>query len=345
MRAASRVLALLLCLACLSASCAGTRGHGKPYISVIAKGYQHQFWQVVKNGAFKAQADFDVVVNFLAPQYEGDVAAQLELFEQELAKKPDAICIAAQDADAVLPMLAQAELKNIPVIAFDSGIPDAGDGQIAALAATDNRAAAAVAAEKLYESARDKVLAATESNPAVFTVLAQDYTSGSLIDRSDGFAEKLAELAEKDGIQAQIGFVGDSFSSSLQIIIAVAQSTEISDIIVKARDALAPGGLCGVFCSNEGAANGLLALLESGASLPEGCVVVGFDAGERQKDAVRSGLFLGSVTQDPYMIGYKAVELAARSAAGESVNDEDTGAKWYNSSNMDDEQIKMLLYN
>ena len=48
-------------------------------------------------------------------------------------------------------------------------------------------------------------------------------------------------------------------------------------------------------------------------------VVVGFDAGENQKNAVRNGWFYGSVTQDPYMIGYWAVELAVKAINGEEV--------------------------
>jgi ribose transport system substrate-binding protein len=72
--------------------------------------------------------------------------------------------------------------------------------------------------------------------------------------------------------------------------------------------------------------------------------VVGFDAGEAQKNAVRNDYFLGSITQDPYQIGYKAVELAYKAAQGQEVSDVDTGAKFYTDANMDDEDIAPLLY-
>ena len=83
--------------------------------------------------------------------------------------------------------------------------------------------------------------------------------------------------------------------------------------------------------------------------LPEGgkygdIIVAGFDAGAAQKNAVRNGWFYGSVTQDPYQIGYKAVEMAVMAAKGESVSDVDTGAQWYDASNIDDEMIAMLVY-
>jgi ribose transport system substrate-binding protein len=44
------------------------------------------------------------------------------------------------------------------------------------------------------------------------------------------------------------------------------------------------------------------------------------------------------------MIGYYAVELAVKAARGESVSDIDTGAKWYDASNMDHPDIAILLY-
>ena len=73
-------------------------------------------------------------------------------------------------------------------------------------------------------------------------------------------------------------------------------------------------------------------------------MVAGFDAGASQKNAVRNGWFIGSVTQDPYMIGYYAVELAVKAANGEEVHDVDTGAQWYTAENIDDEMISMLVY-
>ena len=72
--------------------------------------------------------------------------------------------------------------------------------------------------------------------------------------------------------------------------------------------------------------------------------VVGFDAGSSQKAAVKSGAFLGSVSQDPYQMGYQAVVLAVAASKGEPVADVDTGSVWYDSSNIDDEDVAVLLY-
>ena len=44
------------------------------------------------------------------------------------------------------------------------------------------------------------------------------------------------------------------------------------------------------------------------------------------------------------MIGYDAVEMCVKAAKGETVSDIDTGAVWYDASNMDDPEIAQLVY-
>lgn len=107
--------------------------------------------------------------------------------------------------------------------------------------------------------------------------------------------------------------------------------------------------LAAVFLSNEGTVNGLLAATADGSELADGArfgelIVAGFDAGAPQKNATRNGSFVGSITQDPYRIGYLAVELAYKAANGEAVADVDTGAKWYTKDNMDEPDIALLVY-
>jgi len=130
----------------------------------------------------------------------------------------------------------------------------------------------------------------------------------------------------------------------------VPASPRTQDVVASANAVLnrvADDSILGIFCSNEGSAVAVLAATNDGAQLVSdyaGLKVIGFDAGEAQKNAVRQGYFLGSITQNPYMIGYLAVELAYKAAMGESVSDVDTGAKFYNASNMDQDDIAILLY-
>ena len=68
---------------------------------------------------------------------------------------------------------------------------------------------------------------------------------------------------------------------------------------------------------------------------------VGFDSGANRLDAIKCGVLAGSITQNPVQIGYQTVTLAAK---GEPVEDVDTGALWYDSTNMDSAEVALCLY-
>ena len=123
------------------------------YIPVMAKGFQHQFWQAVKAGADAAAADLGVEIYFDGPASETEIAAQVNMIEQEMSKKPVAMALAALDTAAVADILADCAEKDIPVIGFDSGVPGDTSGAVKATACTNNEAAAAIAAEKFGENA------------------------------------------------------------------------------------------------------------------------------------------------------------------------------------------------
>ena len=74
-------------------------------------------------------------------------------------------------------------------------------------------------------------------------------------------------------------------------------------------------------------------------------VVIGYDSGQQQMDAIRSGTEAGAITQDPIGIGYKCVEAAVKATKGETLPKTiDTGFHWFDKTNIDSDQIKPLLY-
>ncbi len=145
------------------------------YIPLISKGFQHQFWQAVKQGAMQAAKDFNVNITFEGPETEAMVDKQIDMLAAALAKKPNAIGFAALDSKAAIPYLQQAKTAGIPVIAFDSGV----DSDIPlTTCATDNVAAAAYAADKMAELI---------GGAGEVAVIVHDQTSRTGIDRRDGF--------------------------------------------------------------------------------------------------------------------------------------------------------------
>lgn len=144
----------------------------RPYIAVISKGFQHQFWQTVMAGSKDAAARYNVDMIFDGPPSESDINIQVDMLKAAMAKNPSAIALAALDTESVIPYLNELKEKNIPVIGFDSGIPNAPEGTILATVSSNNENAGKLAADSMLEdpSFREALNKATPENPAVIAV-------------------------------------------------------------------------------------------------------------------------------------------------------------------------------
>jgi ribose transport system substrate-binding protein len=337
------------------------KAESTPYIAVVSKGEQHDFWQQVKLGAKDAAAKYEVDMTFEGPASESDVQDQVDMLNNAMAKKPVAIALAALDTNSVMDQLQSTKDKGIPVIGFDSGVPNAPAGSIYATASTNNANAAGMAAIKMFEVIKADIESATAASPVTIVVMNQDAAGESLLSRGKGFRDTMLDLiisktafsASDIKVMGNTAFIASGNPTSgdkVFIDMVVPASASMTDTTASATAVLnkvKSDSVLGVFCSNEATVKGLLAATNDGADLPSkypGLVAIGFDAGAAQKAAVRNEYFLGSITQDPYSIGYLAVELAYKAYKGESVADVDTGAKFYNTKNMDDADIKGLLY-
>lgn len=290
-------------------------GGGDKTVAIISKGYQHQFWQAVKKGAEQKGKELGVKVTFEGPDKETNVDQQVTMLQGALDKHPAALGIAALDSKAVAPLLQQAKDANIPVIAFDSGV----DSDIpVTTAATDNKAAAAEAAKHLADAIGHK---------GKIAVVVHSETSTTGTDRRDGFLEYMK--AKEPNIQVVATQNGDGDQ---------AKSADITKAILQANP-----DIVGLYGTNEGAAIGVIqGVKELGKS---NLKVVGFDSGKAQTDAIRSGLMLGAVTQNPIAIGEDTVQAAVDAINGKALEKKiDTGFEWYDKTNMDSDKIKPLLY-
>lgn len=331
----------------------------KPYIAIISKGFQHQFWQTVMKGAQDAAAKYNVDMTFEGPASESEVNTQVDMLNAAIAKNPKAIALAALDTNSVTSQLNDLKSKKIPVIGFDSGVPNAPAGTIAATASTNNENAGAMGADSMFADPTflAALKAATVDKPVAIGVLSQDATSASVVGRTTGFINQMVKDAETL-FPGQVAVTGhDKFAkaatsgkAAVKIVVNIPPSTSATDMQSGAQTLLGTSGLIGIFASNEGAVGGILAATTDGTDLDrakgkyKNITVVGFDAGKTQKAAVKNKYFLGSITQDPYRIGYLSVELAVKAINGEAVADVDTGSKFYNSTNMDQADIAQLLY-
>jgi ribose transport system substrate-binding protein len=244
------------------------------------------------------------------------VDKQIEMLQAALDKKPQAICFAALDTKAALPLLEKAQAAKIPIVGFDSGVD--GDIQVTT-AATDNIAAAGAAADKM---------AAMIGDSGEIGMVVHDQTSRTGIDRRDGFVN---EMKAK---HPNVNIVDIQYGGGDQL-----KSTDIAKAMVAAHP-----NLKGFFGSNEGSAIGVVNAVNE-LNKAGKLVVVGYDSGKAQTDAIRNGVEAGAITQDPIGIGYKCVDSAVKAIKGESLpKNIDTGYYWYDKTNIDDPKIKAVLY-
>ena len=315
-----KVLMMVLCLVILTgvvfASGYTQQTSRTTYIPLVSKGFQHQFWQAVRQGAEQAAVEFGVEINFIGPETEAMVDRQLDMLRTELSKNPSAIGFAALDSRAAIPDLRQAVQRGIPIIAFDSGV----DSDIPlTTVSTNNMAAAAEAADRMAEAigGRGKV-----------AVIVHDQTSRTGIERRDGFVQRMAShYPNIEIIDIQYGG-GDHL-----------RSADIAKAVINGNPDLA-----GYYGANEGSAIGVVnAVNELG--IAGRIVVIGFDSGRAQLDAIRSGLMYGAVQQNPVGMGYETVRAAVRALNGETLPTHiDSGFVWADASNLDTPRVQAVIY-
>ena len=84
---------------------AAVKGDGTKTIYLVSKGFQHRFWQAVKEGAEQAGEELNYQVKFVGPQDETKVTEQTDQLKSALDSGPAAIGFAALDSKAAADLL------------------------------------------------------------------------------------------------------------------------------------------------------------------------------------------------------------------------------------------------
>ena len=289
------------------------KGDGSKTIYLVSKGFQHRFWQAVKQGAEQAGKEFNYKIEFVGPDNEQATQQQLDQLKTALAHKPAAIGFAALDSGSAEPVLEEIQQAGIPMVAFDSGV----DSTIPkTTVSTDNKAAAGVAAKHMSELLGGK---------GTVGMVCHDQTSATGKQRCEGFQEWMKTNAPDIKLlePQYAGEVGLAANTSKALI------TANSDIN-------------GIYGSNEATAIGALqGVNESGKKL----TLVGFDSGKAQIDAIKAGTEAGAITQAPVKMGYETVIAGIKAAYGMELPPTiDSGYSWFDKDNMTDPAIAQSLY-
>ena len=166
---------------------AAVKGDGTKTIYLVSKGFQHRFWQAVKEGAEQAGEELGYQVKFVGPQDETKVTEQTDQLKSALDSGPAAIGFAALDSKAAADLLDDINKQGIPVVAFDSGVES--DIPVTTVQ-TDNKAAAAEAAKHMIELLKGK--------KGSVGMVCHDATSTTGKQRCEGFKEYFKANAPAD---------------------------------------------------------------------------------------------------------------------------------------------------
>ena len=329
-------------------------GDSKGYhFEVVVKSFQSSYWQAAVQGINQACDELGVTANTTGPNAESDIADQVNMLNNAINKNPDGIALAACDQNSVLGPLKTALEKKIPVVCFDSGVPNAPEGSVYATVVTDNEQAGGIAAEHIYEAIKDRI----GNGQVRVGEVNQDATSANISERGMGFINKFIELAKADGKTVavvgndfyanQVKDNGDQASADVVLEVAVPAQTTVELCATEASNIMNKDDTIAMFGSNQVSAEGVLTANQNLNKLgtdDDKIVAAGFDAGSVIKAAVKDGTLLGAVTQSPLMQGKISIETLAKICDGESVEDVTTDGYWYDSTNMDDEDISPNLY-
>jgi ribose transport system substrate-binding protein len=257
-------------------------------IGIVSKGQAHQFWQAVHAGAVSASRDCGVDIMWNGPTDETDIARQIQIVESMVARRVDGIAIAPAESKALVQSVESAIRQGIPVTVYDSGL-DVTD--YVSFVATNNYEAGEMAARKLGTLLKGKG-----------KVIAINHMPGSAssMDRERAFAATVAK--EFPGLQ----IVGSQYGMSNRAKVLAAAENLLT----------AHPDVDGVFASAESSSVGAALALKA-RKLAGKVRFVAFDSSPDLVQDLQDGTIDALVAQDPFKIGYKAIQLLVEKLNGQ----------------------------
>ncbi len=325
------------------------------YISIIGRNSDDSYWKEVEAGAKQAVEDINnalgykgdkkIKLTYSAPDVRDDVDEQINILDEELARYPIAIGIAAVDTSACQVQFELAADNGIPIVAFDSGT-DYQD--IAAYVATNNVEASQTAAAKLAD------LMEKSGEVAVFV---QDSLSMTAKEREKGFVDtitanypeiSIVNIYHMDQLDTVAKEIAEAKNAANTDENGVLQGDPVDSASISHEDVVkyvleTNPNIKAVYATNLDTTQLVAGVLKD--LKRDDLHFVGFDGGKEQLALLENKMLDGLILQNPYGIGYATVIAAARHVSG-LPNEAyiDSGYTWVTKKNMNDDKIKKMLY-
>ncbi|MDQ0062308.1 substrate-binding domain-containing protein [Paenibacillus harenae] len=316
-----RTLAIVLLLLIAAASVAywgnGLTQRDPVDITVIIKSTDAsvEFWEVLMDGVQEAAQEFEANVRVTGSRTETDVDEQIALVEQAIQEKPDAIVLAANDYDRLVPIAEKVRNSGIKLIIVDSGInSDAAHSSVA----TDNVNAGMKAGE---------VLQSHVEGPAKVAIISYVKNAASQIDREKGARSILDGIPNIDLLDTY--YVEGSERNAYLMAKKILRTQQ--DVV-------------GIIGLNEPTTVGAgRAIQELG--LKDKVTLIGFDSSVNEIMLLDEGVMKATVIQRPFQMGYLSIKTAIDAVKRNTVpRTIDTGSLVITKQNMYEEENQKLLF-
>lgn len=282
---------------CSQNSSPDARKNDKPVVALIMKSLANEFFKTMADGAEQYQTEhadeFELIVNGI--KNETDLAQQVALVEQMVARGVDAIVIAPADSKAIVPSLKRAQDAGIIVINIDNKL----NAEVLSLSdasipfvGPDNRAGARLVGEALARTLKpsDQV-AILEGVPTAFN--AQERRAG------------LEEAMKTAGMEV--------------VSIQSAQwEMEKANTVTSAILTSHPG-LAAILASNDSMALGAAAAVKA-AGKEKSVKIVGFDNISAVQSLIKEGRIFATVDQHGDELAVFGIQRALSLLGGESAS-------------------------
>lgn len=286
-----------------------------------------QYWAVVEQGVKDACSDLgitDLTIN--GPPADSDVEKQIQILQDAISAKADAILLAPTDSTAMINPVNEAFSSGIPIICIDTILNS--DTYNAALL-TDNKEAGRICGETLIKKLQENGV--KEDEHIQIAIQVSSMGSQTIADRVVGFNEYWDANAPEawevlnDAIKVNDGDIQRAINFGQDFI------TTYPDLKV-------------LFSPNNGSTVGFAtALKESGRN---DLIMLGFDFSDEVADLImNTDLQVSTVLQKQYYMGYEGVMTAVDLIQGKQPAEKmiDTGVTVVDKNNVNSEEIQSIV--
>ncbi|MBN2411687.1 sugar ABC transporter substrate-binding protein [candidate division KSB1 bacterium] len=268
----------------LVVGCQRSEKSGGPAVALVMKTLNNPFFIDMEKGAKEVADSLGIQLISQAAEREVDVEKQMQIIENLIQRKVDAICVAPSGSREIVPAICKANRAGIPVLTIDTRVDkttlkEAGC-RVFTFIGSDNFEGGRIAGEFIVNKleGRGKV-ALLEGIPG--------HETGD--SRLSGFHKSVDDVAGIEIVASQTAnWERDQGFNVFQNIL---QAHPEIQAVFACNDMMALG-----------AVEAIAAAGKSGKIF-----VMGFDATTDAREAINNGTMIGSIAQNPYEMGRLAV--------------------------------------